>query len=138
MIASTLFWGIDNNISKIVSYRIKNTARIVQLKSLVGGLLLLAIVIIWDIKININTTQIPYIILLGTGGFAISIFFFLHSLRRIGTVRTIIIFSTSSIFGVIFSIVFLHEELQISQLTAIPVMMLGIYLVNRKNNDITS
>lgn len=93
-------------------------------------------VIILCIRININLTQIPNIILLGAGGFGMSIFFFLHSLRIIGTVRTIVIFSTSSIFGVIFSIAFLHEQLQILQLTAIPVMIFGIYLVNRKNNDI--
>jgi drug/metabolite transporter (DMT)-like permease len=135
VVASTLFWGIDNNISKIISHRI-NAAKIVQLKSLIGGLLLMAIVIILGIKININLAQIPSIILLGAGGFAISIFLFLHSLRRIGTVRTIVIFSTSSIFGVIFSIVFLHEQLQILQITAVPIMIFGIYLVNRKNSNV--
>lgn len=137
IVASTFFWGIDNNISKIVSHKI-NAAKIVQLKSLIGGSLLIAIVIILGIKININLTQIPIIILLGAGGFGMSIFFFLHSLRRIGTVRSIVILSTSSIFGVIFSIAFLHEQLQVLQVAAILVMVFGIYLVNRKNNDIIS
>jgi drug/metabolite transporter (DMT)-like permease len=137
IVASTFFWGIDNNISKIVSHKI-NAAKIVQLKSLIGGSLLMAIVIILGIKINLNLTQIPIIILLGAGGFGMSIFFFLHSLRRIGTVRSIVILSTSSIFGVIFSIAFLHEQLQVVQVAAILVMMFGIYLVNRKNSDITS
>jgi drug/metabolite transporter (DMT)-like permease len=131
IVSSTLFWGIDNNISKIISHKI-SAAKVVQIKSFIGGSLLMAIVIVFGIEININLTQIPNIILLGAGGFAISIFFFLHSLRRIGTVRTIVIFSTSSIFGVIFSIAFLHEQLQISQLMAIPVMIFGVYLVNRK------
>ena len=67
IVASTFFWGIDNNISKIVSHKINNTAKIVQLKSLIGGSLLIAIVIILGIKININLTQIPNIILLGMG-----------------------------------------------------------------------
>ena len=133
IVTSTLFWGIDNNISKIVSHKINNTAKVVQLKSFIGGLLLVVVVVTSGIQININLTQIPNIILLVAGGFGRSIFFFLHSLRRIGTVRTIIIFSTSSIFGVIFSMAFLHEQLHIFQLTAIPVMIFGIYLVNRKN-----
>ena len=68
IIASTLFWAMDNNISKIVSHKM-NTAKIVQLKSLIGGLLLMAIVITLGIKININLTQMPSIILLGAGGF---------------------------------------------------------------------
>jgi drug/metabolite transporter (DMT)-like permease len=131
IVASTFFWGIDNNISKIVSHKL-NAAKIVQLKSLIGGSLLITIVIILGIKINLNLTQIPFIILLGAGGFGMSIFFFLHSLRRIGTVRSIVILSTSSIFGVILSIAFLHEQLQVLQVAAILVMMFGIYLVNRK------
>jgi drug/metabolite transporter (DMT)-like permease len=132
VVVSTVFWGIDNNISKTISHKINNTAKIVQLKSLIGGSLLMCMVIILGSKININLAQIPNIILLGAGGFDMSIFFFLRSLRIIGTVSTIVIFSTSSIFGVIFSIAFLHEQLQILQLTAVPIMIFGIYLVNRK------
>jgi drug/metabolite transporter (DMT)-like permease len=108
----------------------------IVLKSLIGGLLLLAIVVVLGIKININLTEIPNIILLKSGGFAISIFFFLHSLRRIGTIKTIVIFSTSSVFGVFFSMVFLHEQLQTSQSYAIPLMISGIYLIIRKKSVI--
>ena len=105
------FWGIDNNISKTISHKINNTAKIVQLKSSIGGSLLIVMVIILGIQINI-----PNIILLGAGGFGMSIFFFLHSLRILGTVRTIVIFSASSIFGVVFYTT-LYEQLQILQLT---------------------
>ena len=76
VVAPTVLWGIDNNISKILSHKINNTAKIVQLKSFIGGSLLMAIVIMLGIKININLTQIPNIILLGAGGFGMSIFFF--------------------------------------------------------------
>ena len=44
IIASTLFWAMDNNISKILSHKM-NAAKIVQLKSLIGGSLLMTIVI---------------------------------------------------------------------------------------------
>ena len=135
IIISTLFWAMDNNISKIVSHKM-NPAKIVQLKSLIGGLLLMAIVIASDVRVNINLTQIPNILLLGIGGFAASIFFFLHGLKRIGTIKTILIFSTSSIFGVVFSFVFLQEQLQVTLLYAIPIMLCGIYLISRKNSVI--
>ena len=69
-------------------------AKIVQLKSLIGGLLLMAIVVASSIKININLTYIPNIIFLGAVGFAASIFFFFLGLKRIGTIKTILIFST--------------------------------------------
>ena len=73
--AATLFWAIDNNISKIISHKM-DIAKIVQLKSFIGGSLLLAIVVASSIKININLTHIPNIILLGAVGFAASIFLF--------------------------------------------------------------
>lgn len=137
IIASTLFWAMDNNISKILSHKM-NAAKIVQLKSLIGGSLLMTIVIAYGIKININLIQISNIILLGTGGFAASIFFFLHSLKRIGTIRTILIFSTSSIFGVVFSVAFLHEQFKTNLIYAISIMICGIYLIGKKNSIIVN
>jgi drug/metabolite transporter (DMT)-like permease len=137
IIAATLFWAMDNNISKIVSHKM-DIAKIVQLKSFIGGSLLMAIVFASSIKININLTQVPNIILLGAAGFAASIFFFLHGLKRIGTIKTILIFSTSSVFGVVFAIAFLHEQLQISLLYTVPIMLCGIYLISRKNSVIAN
>jgi drug/metabolite transporter (DMT)-like permease len=137
IITATFFWAMDNNISKIVSHKM-SPAKIVQLKSIIGGSLLMAIAIGLGIKININLAQIPNIILLGAGGFAASIFFFLHSLKRIGTIKTILIFSTSSVFGVVFAIAFLHERLQMTLLYTIPIMLGGIYLISRKNSVIAN
>ena len=137
IITATLFWATDNNISKIVSHKL-SPAKIVQLKSIIGGSLLMAIAIGLGIKININLAQIPNIILLGAGGFAASIFFFLHSLKRIGTIKTILIFSTSSVFGVVFSVAFLHERLQMTLLYTIPIMLGGIYLISRKNSVVVN
>jgi drug/metabolite transporter (DMT)-like permease len=40
IIEATLFWGLDNNISRILSHRMDIT-RIIQLKSFIGGFILL-------------------------------------------------------------------------------------------------
>lgn len=69
--------------------------------------------------------------LLGTAGFDASLFLFLQSLRRIGTVRTMWIFSTSAIFGLFFAALFLHEDVGVHQVVAIAIMLLGIYLIER-------
>jgi hypothetical protein len=53
IIASALLWAMDNNTSKIVSHKLK-IAKIVQLKSFIGGSLLIVIVIAFGIKINIS------------------------------------------------------------------------------------
>ena len=64
-------------------------------------------------------------------GFGASLFFFLHSLKRIGTIKTILLFSTSSIFGMIFAKIFLNETITIYQIIAVVVILLGCYFIKR-------
>lgn len=64
-------------------------------------------------------------------GFGASLFFFLNSLKRIGTVKTILLFSTSSIFGMIFAKIVLNENITIYQIIAVAVILGGCYLVKR-------
>src|SRR5215203_313448 len=138
ILLSTLFWAVDNNISKILTQRV-NIARIVQLKSAIGGTILLLITVLFvpqfiPIVKDINLSQIPNIVALGVGGFAASIFFFLYGLRIIGTVKTIIIFSTSSIFGVVFAALLLNESIDVYKIgVSIGIIISGIYMVNKRS-----
>ena len=131
IIGATLFWALDNNLSKILSKRM-DIARIVQLKSLIGGSILLVLVFILQIPISVDTEHIPNILLLGIAGFGASIFFFLHALKRIGTVKTVMIFATSSVFGLIFAAMFLQEEVSLFQIIAMIIIICGIYMLYKK------
>lgn len=131
IIGSSLFWALDNNISKVVTKRI-NVLKIAQLKSAIGGGLLLIVVMVTNIPILLNTSEIPFILLLGTVGFAASLYCFLRAIKIIGIVKTIVIFATSSVFGLIFAVLFLHEQVSVYQICAIVVMISGVYLINRK------
>ncbi len=131
IIGSSLFWALDNNISKVITKRI-NVLKIAQLKSAIGGGLLLAVVLITNIPILLKIAEIPFVLLLGTVGFAASLYCFLRALKIIGIVKTIVIFATSSVFGLIFAVLFLHEQISAYQIAAIVIMLSGIYLINRK------
>ena len=131
VIGSGLFWAIDNNVSKILTKRI-DVLKIAQVKSGIGGIILLCIVFAMGIPFLIPYNEIPFVLLLGVIGFALSLLFFLKALYIIGVVKTIVIFATSSVFGLIFAIVFLHERISVYQLIAICVMISGIYLISRK------
>ena len=131
IIFSTLCWGLDNNISRIISKRITNTAKIGLIKSLIGGTLLLSVSFFLGYKLNFEIAQIPYLLILGVGGFGLSLFFFIESLRIIGTLKTIIIFSSSAIFGLILSFILLDEKIGIMQLIATTLVILGLYYVNK-------
>ena len=136
ILAAMVFWGLDNNISKIASQRIDDAARLIQLRSTIGGSCLFAIVLLFGIPINITLAEIPKIVLLGVAGFGISYFFFLNSLKRIGTVRTMVIYSTSAIFGLFLASIFLHESIGMYQVVAITMMLAGIFLIERKDKYI--
>jgi drug/metabolite transporter (DMT)-like permease len=131
VILATVFWAIDNNLSKNITYKV-DVARLAQLKSLIGGSILLLIVFLMGISINIDAAQLLHIFILGSVGFAASLYFFLQSLKRIGTVRTILMFSMSSVFGLIFAILFLKEDIGIYQVGAIAIIISGIYLMTRE------
>ena len=134
IVGATLFWALDNNISKIISKTI-HVPKIIVLKTLIGGLILFILFIfifgINDLIDTITILHIPYLVFAGSMGFGASLFFFLHSLKRIGTVKTMLLFSTSSIFGMIFAIVFLNESVTIYQIFAIGAILFGCYLVKR-------
>lgn len=133
ILGSMVLWALDNNLSRIIATRI-DTARLVQLKSAIGGLILLATVFLLGIPFDIKASQIPQVILLSAIGFGGSLYFFLQSLKRIGTIRTIMIFSMASVFGLVFASVFLHEQISAYQACAIAIMLTGIYMINRKES----
>ena len=133
ILGSMVLWALDNNLSRIIATRI-DTARLVQLKSAIGGLILLATVFLLGIPFDIKASQIPPVILLSAIGFGGSLYFFLQSLKRIGTIRTIMIFSMASVFGLVFASVFLHEQISAYQAGAIAIMLTGIYMINRKES----
>ena len=137
LILSMLFWALDNNLSRYLAQKM-NVANIAQIKSTIGGIMLFVIaLLIFKVDINVGTEQIIPILVLGSVGFAASLYFFLQGLRRIGIVRTVTIFSMASIFGLVASSVFLAEQISLYQIIAAGIMILGVYLVSRKETVIS-
>ncbi|HJT09384.1 MAG TPA: DMT family transporter [Candidatus Nitrosotalea sp.] len=135
IILSMALWALDNNISKIASHRI-DISRLIQFKGLIGGAVLLIFALVVKIPLGITEGEIPNLLLVGLVGFGIALYLFLHSLRRIGTVRTMLIYSTGTVFGLLFATIFLHEKIGMYQISAIALMLTGIYLVTKESHTI--
>jgi drug/metabolite transporter (DMT)-like permease len=130
IICATVFWALDNNISRVILKKETPIIKIIQIKSLIGSILSFVIVSISNISLTINIFQIPNLLFLSLGGFAGSLFLFLKGMKQIGTIKSVMIFSTSSIFGIIFALVFLKESMESWRLIlSILTMMPGIYLI---------
>jgi drug/metabolite transporter (DMT)-like permease len=124
------FWGIDNNLSKHLSKK-RDIVIVTGLKCFTGGVALLALSFLLGFSFSIPLSAIPYILFVGTFSIAFSILFFLFALRKIGSMRTGVLFSLSSLFGVVLAFVVLREAFTVIQLIAGVVMILGIYVLYR-------
>ena len=58
ILLSMVFWGLDNNLSKIAAQRI-DISRLVQLKGLIGGTILLVLVLFLNTPLKILPIDIP-------------------------------------------------------------------------------
>jgi drug/metabolite transporter (DMT)-like permease len=130
IIGACLFWGIDNNLSKFLS-RKRDIITVTGLKCFIGGLALLGVSFLLGFSFSIPLIAVPYILFVGAFSVAFSILFFLFALRKIGSMRTGVIFSLSSLFGAVLAFVVLREAFTVIQLIAGSVMILGIYVLYR-------
>ena len=134
LITAGIFYAIDVNICKFVSGRV-NSARITQLCSFFAGGIALALLVIFQIPYNINLEQLAPISLLAILGTGLATIFFLIALRLIGAIKTILIYSTTSVFGIIFSGTILLETVTLTDVISILLVISGIYLLRKRFNE---
>lgn len=131
IVGACLFWGIDNNLSKFLSKK-RDIIMITGLKCFIGGAVLLIMSLILEISFNVPLVSIPYILSVGAFSIAFSILLFLFALREIGSMRTGVIFSISSLFGAVFAFAILRETFSLTQFLAGLIMLSGVYILYRK------
>jgi len=131
IIGACLFWGVDNNLSKFLSKK-RDIVMVTGLKCFIGGTALLVMSQILGISFSIPIASIPYLMTVGAFSIALSILLFLLALREVGSMRTGVIFSTSSLFGAIFALAVLREPFSSIQLLAGVTMLCGVYIIYRR------
>jgi drug/metabolite transporter (DMT)-like permease len=127
ILLTTIFWAMDNNISRNISSRDPIPA--VMIKGFGAGMISLAIAILLGETLpDPGTCLIAMAIgFLSYGG--ITSVLFLMALRGIGTSRTGSFLAVSPFFGVIISFLLFTEPLDILFYISFPVMVLGAYLI---------
>jgi len=123
-----LFWGIDNNLSKLLSKK-RDLPHVVALKCLAGGSILLLLALFLGVDFKISPLSLPYLFSVGAFSIGFSIVLFVFALREIGSMKTGVIYSTSSFFGAAFAFIVLGEPFTFIQLAAGLIMILGVYIL---------
>ncbi|MDE1726771.1 MAG: DMT family transporter [Thaumarchaeota archaeon] len=131
LLTAGLFWALDINMSKYVSERI-GSQRITQLASFMAAGFALGLILALQIKLDINPLQIPPIAIIGVVSIGLSTALFVTGLKLIGAVRTILIYSINSAFGVVFSVIFLHETISITNVISVSTAFVGLYLLRNR------
>src|SRR5918911_242241 len=125
---STSLWALDNNVSRRLTST-ASPAKIAMLKSLFGGLVLLTISIVLGKGSVITGIELDLwllITILAILGFGGALLLFLQGIKRIGTVKTMSIFSMVPIFGIVIAAVVLGESVSSFQMIATGLIIAGI------------
>ncbi|MDQ4050345.1 MAG: DMT family transporter [Thermoproteota archaeon] len=133
ILTSMLMWAIDNNVSRRLTLKV-SPAKIAMLKSFAGGLVLLGIALAMnkgDSIIGIKFEMWILIIVMSVSGFGGALLLFLEGIKRIGTVKTMSMFSMTPIFGIVIAALALGESVTVFQVVATGLIILGIILISR-------
>ena len=134
ILASMFMWAIDNNISRRLTTNV-SPAKIAMVKSLAGGLVLLAASLALGRGGEITTIEPGLwliIVAMSISGFGGALLLFLQGIKRIGTVKTMSVFSLVPIFGIVIAAIALGESISYFQMIATGLIIGGILLVSRR------
>lgn len=136
ILASMLMWAIDNNISRrLTTFSDISPAKIAMLKSLFGGIAMLAVVAVagkLDALGGLEVNLWLVITGLAISGFGAALMFFLQGIKHIGTIKTMSVFSMTPIFGIAIAAVVLGETITLFQGVATAMIIAGILLLSRR------
>lgn len=131
IILSGAFCATDIILCRYVAGKV-DAKRITQLTSFVGAGFVLIAMTAFQVPFQVDIRQLPSIAMLGIFGTGFATFLFLTALKMIGTTRTVLLYSTNFIFGVVFATVFLRESLTMINIISITLASIGIYLLRNK------
>lgn len=131
ILLSGVFLGIVMTMYKQMGDKF-DSKRIIQYTSFVGAAVAMAGILVMNIPFEIDPAHLPTIFVTGIIGVGMPILFVIIALKFIGAVRTILIFSTTSVFGAFFAHVLLGEIISAENVAAIGLVIVGTYFLRKK------
>jgi len=131
IIFSGLLYAIDVTLCKYLGdkFDVKKT---VQIISFTCAAITISIIVLFQIPMNIELAQLPNILIMSIIGTGMSTLFFLMGIKLIGAVRTVLLYSTTSVFGIIFSGIILSEAITYSDVISVALVISGIAILRNK------
>lgn len=131
ILVSGLFLGIVMTMYKRMGDEF-DSKRIIQYTSFIGAAVAMTGILVMGMPFELDPAHLPVILIAGVIGVGMPVFFVLIALRYIGAVRTILVFSTTTVFGVLFSNILLGEEISFANVGAIAMVIAGTYILRER------
>lgn len=107
----------------------------IQSVSLFGFLSMLIIALVFAVPIDFSMILVSdavAILFVAIIGFGLPILFYVIGIRIIGAIKTVVIFSSTTAFGIIFSNLILSEMVQIQNIISVGLIIIGGILLRKK------
>jgi drug/metabolite transporter (DMT)-like permease len=134
ILLSGFFYCLDTFIAKKISSSI-SIRRVVHMMSCGGIILTLTMMFLLEIPFDISFEQFSIISVIGFLGIGVTMLFFVMALRLIGAVRTVLIYSSTTIFSIIYSSIYLSEEITIISIASVVTVMVGLVALRNRLSD---
>ncbi len=131
VIIATAIFALDTGMARYVSEKI-SPERISQMSAFFGGFFALCIILIFQIPFDVHIHHIPYLLIIGVLITGFSYYLMIVGLKLIGMIKTIIIYSSISSFGVFFAFIFLDESITYYNIFSICLIITGVFLLRKK------
>lgn len=131
IILSGFLYAVDITICKYIGDKY-DSRRVTQITSFVCAIVALLLIILLQIPMDFEISHMPNIAVIAVLGTGLSTLLFLAGLKKIGAVRTILLYSTTSVFGIMFAGIFLAEEITLIDAVSLSITLVGIFLLRNK------
>lgn len=124
VIIACVCWGFENNCTRMMS--LKDPLKIVVIKGFGSGIGSLIIAL----SLRQYSSDIIYILmalLLGSISYGLGIYLYIKAQRELGAARTSAYYAVAPFIGVILSIIIFNENITLSFIMALAIMILGAY-----------
>jgi drug/metabolite transporter (DMT)-like permease len=131
ILLSGVLYAIDITLCKYVADRF-DARRITQIAAFICAAVAISFIVVFQIPMDVDLMQLPSIFVLSILGTGMSTLFFLMGMKLIGAVRTVLLYSTTSVFGVVFSGLILAETITIMDVISLALVLTGIFFLRNR------
>lgn len=135
ILGATVGWGFENNLIALATKRF-DVPSLSKFRNIIGGVVVLAAAAIAGESFGFTAYDTLVLVLLAVV-FSSATYLFIAAIKRIGAIRMLLVYSTSTVFGSFFALVFLGEQITPGQLFGGALILVGVYLFRRSERPVS-